>query len=128
MMNQENAFRYEYSAEENKEIQEIRKKYLPKSESKLEELKRLDAQVQKSGMVSALCIGIISCLVFGLGLCLAMKVLGSTIVTVILGVIIGLIGMAGMGMAYPVYRKKQEKAKEAYAPRILELAEELSAQ
>lgn len=128
MMNQENTFRYEYSAEENKEIQEIRKKYLPKSESKLEELKRLDAQVQKSGMVEALCIGIISCLVFGLGLCLAMKVLGSTIVTVILGVIIGLIGMVGMGMAYPLYRKKQEKAKEVYAPRILELAEELSVQ
>ena len=64
MMNQENTFRYEYSAEENKEIQEIRKKYLPKSESKLEELKRLDAQVQKSGMVEALCIGIISMLIY----------------------------------------------------------------
>jgi len=125
MMNQENTFRYEYSAEENKEIQEIRKKYLPKSESKLEELKRLDAQVQKSGMVEALCIGIISSLVFGLGLCLAMKVLGSSIATMIAGVVIGLIGMAGMWMAHPVYRKKQAKAKETFGPRILELTEEL---
>ena len=124
-MNQENTFRYEYSAEENKEIQEIRKKYLPKSESKLEELKRLDAQVQKSGMVPALCIGIISSLVFGLGLCLAMKVLGSSIATMMAGVVIGLVGMGGMWMAHPVYRKKQAKAKETYAPRILALTEEL---
>ena len=124
-MNQENTFRYEYSAEENKEIQEIRKKYLPKSESKLEELKRLDAQVQKSGMVPALCIGIISSLVFGLGLCLAMKVLGSSIATMMAGVVFGLVGMGGMWMAHPVYRKKQAKAKETYAPRILALTEEL---
>lgn len=41
-MNQENTFTYKYSAKENKEVQEIRKKYLPQSESKLDELKRLD--------------------------------------------------------------------------------------
>ena len=38
-MNQETTFIYNYSAKENKEVQEIRNKYLPREESKLEELK-----------------------------------------------------------------------------------------
>lgn len=57
-MNQENTFSYKYSEKEAKEIQEIRKKYLPQGESKLDELKRLDRVVQNSGMVESLCIGI----------------------------------------------------------------------
>ena len=40
-------FSYKYSAKDNKEIQEIRKKYLPKTESKLEELKRLERSGKK---------------------------------------------------------------------------------
>ena len=124
-MKQENTFSYKYSATENKEIQEIRNRYLPKSENKFDELKRLDAQVQNSGMVESLCAGTISSLVLGLGMCLAMQVLGSGILTMILGILIGVVGMAGMLAAYPVYRMKQRKAKEKLSPRILELTEEL---
>lgn len=119
-------FSFTYSAEENKEIQEIRKKYLPQTETKLDELKRLDAQVQNSGTVEALCVGIISCLIFGLGMCLAMQVIGSGILAIVCGVLIGMVGMAGMLTAYPVYRSKKNKTKERLAPRILELADELS--
>ena len=125
-VNQEDTFHYKYSAPENKEIQEIRQKYLPKSESKLDELKRLDAQVQNSGMTESLCVGIVGCLIFGLGMCMAMQVLGSSIATMLLGVLIGLAGMIAMLMAYPVWRRQQKKAKEKFAPRILELTEELS--
>ena len=114
-------FSYKYSAKENEEIQEIRKKYLPKTESKLDEVKRLDAQVQNSGITESLCVGIISSLVFGTGMCLVMQVLGSGIITIVLGVLIGLMGMAGMILAYPVYRAQQRKAKEKLSPRILEL-------
>ena len=76
-MEQENTFSYKYSAKENKEVEEIRKKYLPQSESKLEELKRLDGRVQSSGVLEALCVGIGGLLLFGLGMCLAMQVIGS---------------------------------------------------
>ena len=124
-MNPNHAFNFNYSATEQKEIKEIRKKYLPQSESKFDELKRLDAQVQNSGMVESLCVGIIGSLILGLGMCMAMQVLGSGIMTVLFGVLIGLIGMAVMLVAYPVYRRKQNQAKEKNAPRILELAEEL---
>jgi len=123
LMNNENTFSYTYSAKENQEVLNIRKKYLPQEESKLEELKRLDNLVQSSGVMEALCAGIGGALIFGLGMCLAMEVIGQMIW---LGVVLGLIGMAGMFFAYPVYRKLFEKAKKQYAPRILQLAEELS--
>ena len=122
----ENTFSYQYSAKENAEVQAIRKKYLPKSESKLEELKRLDEAVQTSGMVESLCAGIGGLLIFGLGMCLAMQVIGSGLVMMVVGILIGIIGIVGMLIAYPVYRKVFAATKEKYAPRILQLAEELS--
>lgn len=91
--------------------------------TKLEALKRLDDLVQSSGMVESLCAGIGGALIFGLGMCLAMEIIGHMIG---LGVVLGLIGMAGMIFAYPVYRKFFTRAKAQYAPRILQLTEELS--
>ena len=119
-------FSYRYSAKENKEVQEIRRKYLPREESKLEELKRLDDMVQNSRTMKSLCVGIGGALVFGLGLCLAMQVIGSGIFAIALGVILGIIGIGGMVVAYPIYRKVFGKTKEKLAPRILELSAELS--
>ncbi|MBQ8894132.1 MAG: hypothetical protein IJ043_06950 [Clostridia bacterium] len=124
-MNQDTTFIYKYSAKENKEVQEIRKKYLLCEESKLEELKRLDYTVQNSGMIESLCVGIGGVLVFGFGLCLAMQVIGNNVFTTMIGVILGIIGMVGMIFAYPVYRKISQKAKSEYTPRILKLTDEL---
>ena len=122
-MNQETTFIYNYSAKENKEVQEIRSKYLPREESKLEELKRLDYTVQNSGMIESLCAGIGGILMFGLGLCLAMQVIGSGVFSIVLGILLGIVGMIGMIAAYPVYRKIAQKAKVEYAPRILQLTD-----
>ena len=125
-MNQENTFSYKYSAKENIEVQEIRKKYLPQSESKLDELKRLDRVVQNSGMIEALCAGIGGLLVFGLGMCLAMEIIASGVFAIAFGVIVGMIGIAAMLVAYPLYRAVFDKTRAKHAPRILELTEELS--
>lgn len=122
-MDQQNAFSYTYSAPENQEVLNIRKKYLPREESKLEELKRLDNLVQTSGVVEALSVGIGGCLIFGLGLCLAMEVIGNAMW---LGIVLGAVGTAAMLVAYPVNRKLFAKAKQEYVPRILELTAELS--
>ena len=122
-MSNENTFHYTYSAPENQEVLNIRKKYLPQEETKLEELMRLDHQVQSSGVMESLCAGIGGALVFGLGMCLSMKVIGNAMW---LGILLGLIGVTGMITAYPVYRKYFEKAKSQYVPRILELTAELS--
>ena len=125
-MNQDTTFIYNYSAKENKEIQDIRSKYLPREESKLEELKRLDCMVQNSGTLESLCAGIGGALVFGLGLCLAMQVIGSGVLMTALGVLLGILGIGGMIVAYPIYRKVFTDAKTKYAPRILELTAELT--
>ena len=125
-MNQDTTFIYRYSAKENMEVQEIRKKYLPREESKFEELKRLDYTVQTAGTLESLCAGIGGALVFGLGMCLAMQIIGSGIILIALGVLLGIIGIGGMLIAYPVYRKVFNTTKEKYTPRILELTAELS--
>ena len=122
-MNNENTFSYTYSAPENQEVLNIRKKYMPQEETKMEELKRLDNLVQNSGLVESLAVGISGSLVFGLGLCFAMEVIGKAMW---MGILLGLVGAAGMLFAYPVYRKIFEKAKQQYAPRILELTAELT--
>lgn len=122
-MDNGNTFSYTYSARENQEVLNIRKKYMPQEESKLEEMKRLDALVQNSGVVEGLCAGIGGVLVFGLGMCLAMEVIGHA---QWLGVILGLLGIVGMLCAFPVYRKRFSKAKALHTPRILQLADELS--
>ena len=82
--------------------------------------------VQNSGTLESLCAGIGGALVFGLGLCLAMQVIGSGVLTTVLGVLLGIVGMVSMIVAYPIYRKVFTNAKTKYAPRILELTAELT--
>lgn len=116
-------FTYNYSASLNKEVEQIRKKYMPQEESAFEELKRLDRTVQNAGTTASLVVGIIGCLIFGVAMCMGLKVIGGGI---ILGVLIGIIGTAGMIAAYPLYRYLSKVAKAELTPRILLLADELS--
>ena len=47
MENKEETFEYTYSAKQQQEIENIRKKYLPKEEDKMEQLRRLDRSATK---------------------------------------------------------------------------------
>lgn len=63
----------------------------------------------------------------GIGMCFSMNVIGNGTSTMfVLGVIIGIIGLMGMGINYPVYRKMLAKGKQKYAFEIMELAKEIS--
>ena len=117
-MENEILFQYTYSASQNREVLQIRDAYLPRNETKLEELIRLDSMVQTSGTTEALCAGIGGCQILGLGLYLSMKNA--------MCILLGLAGLAGILLAYPVHRNAIKEAKKKYAPRILELAAELS--
>lgn len=69
----------------------------------------------------------ISALIAGVGMCLSMNVIGNgSSVSFVLGVIIGLVGLAGMGINYPVYKKMLARGKQKYAFEIMELAKEIS--
>lgn len=117
-----NAFVYNYSAKRNSEVESIRKKYLPREESKLERLKKLDAKVQSAGMIESLCIGVVGCLIFGIGLCFGLDVLEGADW---LSILFGGIGTLVMIPAYPVYRRIYGKTKEKLTPEILRLSDEI---
>ena len=119
----ENAtFNYQYSASRNKEVEDIRSKYLPKEESKLEALKRLDLQVQMAGTIESLCFGIVGALVFGIGMCFFLDVFaGAAWLTALLMVL----GAVIMIPAYPIYRRIARKTKAELTPEILRLSEEI---
>ena len=55
-----------------------------------------------------------------------MQVIGSSIVSRIFGIIIGIIGLIGCGVNYPIYKKKLEKDKSKYAYEIVKLAKEIA--
>lgn len=115
-------FTYNYSAVRNKEVENIRRKYLPEEESKLETLKRLDCKVQSAGMIESLCFGIIGALVFGVGMCFFLEVFaGATWITVLFMII----GTLLMIPAYPIYKKIARKTKAELTPEILRLSEEI---
>ena len=103
----------------------IAKDYAPKDSSKIIALKKLDNKAKLPATIFTYSWGIVSALVFGTGMCLAMKVIGNSMV---LGVIIGIIGMVGCGINYPIYKKMLEKGKAKYAYEIVELARQISEQ
>lgn len=117
------SFQYTYSAKQQQEIDSIRKKYLPPEEDKMEQLRRLDRAAAKKGAVVSTVIGIIGCLMMGVGMCCSMVWMGSLFIP---GIIIGLLGIALIAASYPVYSKITKKQREKIAPEILRLTDELS--
>ena len=103
----------------------IAKDYAPKDSSKIVALKKLDNRAKLPAIIFTYSCGIISALIFGTGMCMAMKVIGNSMA---LGIIIGIIGMIGCGANYPLYKKMLEKGKAKYAYEIVELARQISDQ
>ncbi len=120
---QEQTFEYTYSARQQEEIEAIRKKYLPEHEDKMEQLRRLDRSVEKTGTVWGLVLGMIGTLVFGAGMSLCLVWMDTLLLP---GILLGVIGAVLIAAAYPLYRRITEKQKKAIAPQILALTEELS--
>ena len=121
-MENKNTFEYTYSSERQKEIEAIRRKYEPKAEDKMEQLRKLDRDTEKPGTIIAITVGVIGLLIFGAGLSLAM-VWKETMLVV--GVLVGLLGMILMASALPVYKIVTKKQREKVASQILALSEEL---
>ena len=104
----------------------IAKEYAPKDSSKIVALRKLDKKAKMPATISTYTFGIISSLVLGTGMCLAMQVIGSGIISMVIGIIVGIIGMIGCGVNYPIYKKMLENGKKKYAYEIMELAKEIS--
>ena len=101
--------------------------YAPKDTSKVIALRKLDAKAKLPANIFTYSLGIVSSLVLGVGMCLSMKVIGSGSPTMVaLGIVLGLLGFAGMGANYPIYKKLLAKGKQKYAFEIMELAKKIS--
>ncbi len=123
-------FRYTYSAKEQEEIQNIRRKYATSEEDKMERLRRLDANVTQKATMMALIPGIIGALLLGIGMSLAMSELSGVLgfsqsMAFLIGILIGMIGIALVCLAYPLYNHVIKKERAKIAPEILRLTEEL---
>ena len=106
----------------------IAKDYAPKDNSKIVALKKLDNRAKLPATIFTYSCGIVSSLVFGTGMCLAMQVIGRGIAGMVLGIIVGVIGLIGCGVNYPIYKRLIEKGKSKYAYEIVELAREIAEQ
>ena len=107
--------------------EQLANEYAPKDTSKVIALRKLDARAKLPATVFTYSFGIISALVLGVGMCLAMGQIGSgTTGSFVLGIVIGIIGMIGMGVNYPIYKKLLANGKKKYAFEIMQLAREIS--
>ena len=129
-MENKESFEFTYSAKEQEEIKKIRNKYTvpEETEDKMAQLRRLDASVYSKATTAALVIGIIGALVMGLGMSLVMTDIGAalgTILAMIVGVGIGVIGIVLICLAYPMYTHTLKKEREKIAPEVIRLTDEL---
>ena len=110
--------------QEKRYAQELRREYAPKSEEedKLAQLRALDEKVRRPAQITAYLVGIVGALVLGLGMCLAMKVIGDTFAG---GIVIGVIGLALVAANYPAYRAILNARRKKYAAKIVALSDEL---
>lgn len=104
----------------------IAKDYAPKDNSKIVALKKLDKKAKLPATIFTYTFGIISALIVGTGMCLAMQVIGSGVVPMVAGIVIGIIGFIFCGINYPIYKRMLERDKAKYAYEIVELAREIS--
>lgn len=126
-MNNNETFKMTYSAQQHKEIEEIRNKYMEQPKDKMDRLRELDEGVTKKSLAIALTIGIIGTLILGLGMSFIMsdfgKILGNLAFPI--GMATGILGIIALAFAYPLYKKVLKKEREKITPEILRLTDEL---
>lgn len=126
-MESKEGFSFTYSAAQQQEVEDIRKKYLPKEEDKMERLRRLHAVPTGKARATSLTVGVIGALIMGTGMSLAMTQIGAVFggMAMLIGIMIGIIGMILVALAYPLYNRVLRKNREKIAPEILRLTDEL---
>ena len=131
-MENKETFNYTYSAKEQEEIKAIRKKYVApeETEDKMAQLRRLDAAVTQKATCVSLVFGVVGALILGMGMSLAMTDLGKFLgfyhgMAMLVGVIVGIVGIALASVAYPIYNRIIKKEREKIAPEIIRLTDEL---
>lgn len=111
-----------YQQNEKEIIEQIRASYEKQEPSKVEKLKKFDNSVKRPAEIFAYIFGVLGSLVLGVGMCLAMKVIGNLMV---LGIVIGCVGIAMVSVNYLIYKKIEKARKKKYGSQIIALSTEL---
>jgi hypothetical protein len=107
--------------------EQIASEYAPKQERKLVALIKLNRKAKQGAEIFAYTFGIISSLIMGTGMSFSMGVIGNgKLLTMIIGIIIGVIGIFGVSINYFIYKKLLEKGKNKYGSDIIRLAKEIA--
>ena len=126
-MEHKEGFHFTYSAAQQQEVEDIRKKYLPKEEDKMEQLRKLHAIPTQKAQACSIALGVIGTLILGSGMSLCMTELSGFLggTAMFIGIPVGIVGMVLVALAYPLYNRVLKKEREKIAPEILRLSDEL---
>lgn len=118
-MENEPPFSYTYSAQRQREIEAIRKSYLPREEDKMDMLRKLHRLPEQKAQAVSIGLGVAGALVLGTGMSLCMTELGLFLgkMAIVAGILTGLAGIALVSLAYPVYNKTLKKSGNGSLPR-----------
>ena len=100
-MENKEGFNFTYSAAQQQEVENIRKKYLPKDEDKMELLRKLHGIPTQKAQAASLAVGIVGALIMGIGMSLAMTEIGAAIgaFAMVVGIAVGIVGMVLVALA-----------------------------
>lgn len=126
-MENNQSFEFTYCAKRQQEIEAIRQKYLPKEEDKMEQLRRLHSIPTQKAQAASIAMGVLGALILGTGMSLCMTELGAVFgdPAMVIGILAGVLGLAMVAMAYPIYNTVLRKERQRIAPEILRLSDEL---
>ncbi len=102
----------------------IRRQYEERGESDFEKLRRLDKRVRRPPEIMAYTLGIAGALLLGVGMCIAMQVIG-TASLMPLGIVVGLAGIAIAAVNCFIYKSCLKKRRRKYAEEVSRLSDKL---
>lgn len=110
------------TAAESMQVERIKAQYTVKEKSRMEELKGLHKRAKLPAQIVAYIFGTVGALVLGVGMCLAMEVIGDLAA---LGIVIGVVGIGLVSLTYPLYKKILKSRKNKYAKQIIQLSDRI---
>ncbi len=109
--------------------EKIASEYAPQETRKVVALKKLDNRAKRPANIFAYTFGVVMALLLGVGTCLSMKVIGDgSALFMALGVVVGVMGIIGVSVNYPIYKRILKRSKKKYSVDILALANEIAAE
>lgn len=109
-----------------KYVEKIKNSYSEKPASKFDELKTLDKKVTTPCNVFAYTFGTVSSLILGTGMSFALGAIEATLSFAMpLGIGVGVVGLIGTLITYPIYKKMLVNRKSKHREEVLKLTDEL---